>query len=81
VRHVPVPVIEEPGEDEWKIIAAGTVTNPVFRGKEVGQCFREEGVGVPMLQNQTTWGIQNPTKSYVLAVEGRSSLRFARRMT
>jgi len=30
VRHVLVPVIEEPGAGEWKIIAAGTVTDPDF---------------------------------------------------
>jgi hypothetical protein len=34
MRHVLAPIREEPegreGEDEWKIIAAGTVINPVL---------------------------------------------------
>ena len=32
-RHVRVPVEQDPGEDEWKIIAAGTVTNPFLAEK------------------------------------------------
>ena len=49
MRHVPVPVIDEPGEDEWIIAAAETVISPVLTEEEDNPCYSEEGMGVSML--------------------------------
>ena len=35
MRHGHAPVTEEPGEDGWRIIAAGTVTKRVFPGERL----------------------------------------------
>ncbi len=78
MRHVPVQGEEEPGEDEWKIIAAGTDINAVSAEKEVNQWYSEKGMGVSMLQNQTTLGIQSPIKLYARAAERRLLFRFSR---
>jgi len=52
VKHVPVPVIEEPGEEEWEIIAAGTVTNPVFQEKRLANVTAKKAWEVPCFKTK-----------------------------
>jgi hypothetical protein len=47
MRHVLAPTGEEPGEAEWIIAAAGTVTNSVFAGKRLTHVAAKKAWTVP----------------------------------
>ncbi len=47
MRHVLVPATEEPGEDEWNIVAAETVINPVLSQKRLANVTAKRAWAFP----------------------------------
>jgi hypothetical protein len=52
VRHVLGPVTEELGEDEWNIVAAETVINPVFPGKRLTYVTAKKAWAIPCSESK-----------------------------
>jgi len=52
VRHGPAETREELGEGEWKLLAAGTVINPVFPGKRLANVTAKKAWAFPCFKTK-----------------------------